>query len=153
MEMHSESFKFDDTIPALYSCEGRNRSPQLSWSDPPTGTQSFVLIVDDPDAPSGTFAHWGVYDIPAGMTHLDEGLTRHDAEAAGVRQVLNDMGHIGYDGPCPPRGHGIHHYQFRLFALDVPHLELPSRANCRELEQAAGPHILGRARLTGTYNR
>lgn len=153
MELHSENFRSDEPIPAAHTCEGKNHSPHLAWTDVPVGTRSLALIVDDPDAPSGTFAHWGIYDIPAEMTHLDEGFTRQDAESLAIRQVVNDFSRIGYEGPCPPRGHGIHHYRFRLLALDVEHLDLSVRANCRELEEAARPHILGRARMTGTYSR
>ena len=153
MELYSETLRANESIPPVYTCEGKNRSPHLAWNDVPLGTRSFALIVDGPDARSGTFGHWGVYDIPAEMTHLDEGFTSEDAQALGIRQVLNDLGHASYDGPCPPRGHGVHHYQFKLFALDVDHLELPARANCRELEEAVRPHVLGRARLTATYSR
>jgi Raf kinase inhibitor-like YbhB/YbcL family protein len=153
MELQSDALKADETIPSVYTCDGKNRSPHLAWSHLPAGTRSLALIVDDPDAPNGTFGHWGLYDIPPEMTHLDEGFSRADAEAEGIRQVLNDFGHMGYDGPCPPRGHGVHHYRFRLFALDVNHLELPHRANCRDLEEAVRPHILARAGLTATYSR
>lgn len=153
MELHSESFRPDEAIPQTYSCEGKNRSPHLAWSGVPSGARSLALVVQDPDAPSGTFGHWGLYDIPVELNHLDEGFDGREAASLGIRQVLNDFGHLAYDGPCPPRGHGVHHYQFQLLALDVPHLELPSRVNCRELEEAAGPHILDRAGLTAVYSR
>lgn len=153
MELHSESFKNDDRIPELYTCSGRDHSPHLAWSGAPRATRSYALIVDDPDAPAGTFAHWGIYDIPPEMTHLDEGFSGRDAQAVGARQVMNDFGRRGYGGPCPPHGHGVHHYRFQLLALDVDHLEVPERADCRQLEEAAHTHVLNRARLTGTFSR
>lgn len=154
MELHSASFGNDQPIPDLYTCSGRGHSPHLAWSGAPRATRSYAVIVDDPDAPSGVFAHWGLYDIPVEMTHLDEDFSDSgDAGEVGARQVVNDFGRQGYGGPCPPHGHGVHHYRFELLALDVPHLELPARADCRELQAAAQPHVLSRARLMGTYAR
>lgn len=153
MELHSQGFASEQRIPDQYTCSGKDRSPHLAWSDAPRATRSYALIIDDPDAPSGTFSHWGVYDIPAEMTHLDEGFSSDDARAVGAKQVMNDFGRIGYGGPCPPVGHGVHHYRFQLLALDVEHLDLPARADCRALEEAAHPHVLGRARVTATYSR
>lgn len=153
MELHSESFKEDDRIPDLYTCNGRDHSPHLAWSGAPRATRSYALIVDDPDAPAGIFAHWGVYDIPAEMTHLDEGFSRGDAKAVGAKQVMNDFGRKGYGGPCPPRGHGLHHYRFHLLALDCDRLDVSERADCRQLEEAARPHVLSQARIVGTFSR
>lgn len=153
MELHSESFSDDIPIPETHTCDGGDRSPHLAWSGAPRATRSFVIIVDDPDAPGGTFAHWGVCDLPPEMTHVDEGFAAMDARAVGAAQMMNDYGRRGYGGPCPPRGHGMHHYRFQVLALDVPHLDLPSRADVRELEAAAHPHVLDRARLTGIYSR
>ena len=99
-------------IPVRYTCDGENQSPPLSWGDPPQGTKSFALVIDDPDAPNGTFRHWGVFDIPASTRSID-GRQRVGTE------VTNDFGKAGYGGPCPPKGHGPHHYHLKLFALDV----------------------------------
>ncbi|MDX9741212.1 MAG: YbhB/YbcL family Raf kinase inhibitor-like protein, partial [Gammaproteobacteria bacterium] len=92
-------------------------------------------------------------NLPPELTHVDEGFSEEDAGALGALQVMNDYGHRGYGGPCPPRGHGRHHYRFQVFALDVPNLDLAARASVQELEEALHPHILGRARLTGVYGR
>lgn len=153
MELHSESFSDDAPIPDTYTCDGGDRSPHLAWSGAPRATRSFAIIVDDPDAPGGTFAHWGICDLPAEMTHVDEGFAATDASAVGATQMMNDYGRRGYGGPCPPRGHGMHHYHFQVLALDVPHLDLSARADVRELEAVAHAHVVDRARLTGVYGR
>ena len=111
--------------------------------DPPEGTQSFALIVDDPDAPSGTFRHWGAYDIPADAR----------SPSGSFQQAANDFGKTGYGGPCPPKGHGPHHYRFKLMALDVDKLDIGSNPKVAQLEAEAEKHLLGRAELTGTYER
>lgn len=154
MELHSISFGNGGPIPDFYTCNGKGHSPHLAWSGAPRATRSYAVIVADPDAPGGTFAHWGVCDIPVEMDHLDEDFSGSgDAREVGARQVVNDFGRQGYGGPCPPHGHGVHHYRFELLALDVARLDLPRRASCRELEAAARPHVLSRARLIGTYER
>jgi Raf kinase inhibitor-like YbhB/YbcL family protein len=153
MKLHSASFNDHERIPEVYTCEGKDVSPHLAWSDAPRDTRSFALVVEDPDAPAGTYRHWGVYDIPAEMTHIDEGFSGEDAANVGAKQVLNDFGHAGYGGPCPPPGHGEHHYRFELLALDVEHLDLPRGADVRALLNTAHPHILSRARLEATYSR
>lgn len=152
MELRSENFPAGGRIPVEYTCEGADHSPHLAWSGAPPGTRSFALIIDDPDAPGGTWSHWGVCDIPADLTQLEVGFSRR-AEAAGVRQVINNFRRAAYGGPCPPPGHGAHRYRFRLFALTVERLSLPSGADCRALERAARPHSVGEAQLTGTYSR
>ena len=114
----------------------------LQWSEPPAGTRSFALIVDDPDAPGGTFRHWGAYDIPASARSL----------GGEFAQAVNDFGKPGYGGPCPPRGHGPHRYRFKLLALDVDELNL-SGPSIAKLEAEAEKRQLGRAQLTGTFER
>jgi Raf kinase inhibitor-like YbhB/YbcL family protein len=153
MELHSESFSNESPIQDVYTCDGKERSPHLAWSGAPRGTMSYAIIVDDPDAPGGTFAHWGVCNLPPELTHVDEGFSSEDADELGALQAMNDFGRRGYGGPCPPKGHGLHHYRFQVLALDVPRLDIPSRASVRDLEEAAHPHILNRARLTGIYER
>jgi Raf kinase inhibitor-like YbhB/YbcL family protein len=133
-------------MPKRYSQHGENLSPPLRWEDAPEETMSFALIVEDPDAPSGTCRHWAVYNIDAGANHLPEGVS-----AGEFPQALNYAGHARYDGPKPPKGHGLHHYHFRLAALDVPSLKVRNDANAVEVWRAAEPHVLAEAELVGTY--
>jgi Raf kinase inhibitor-like YbhB/YbcL family protein len=152
LQIVSPAFSDGGRIPRNHSCDGADRSPPLSWSGLPEGCLSLVLLCDDPDAPAGTWHHWAAYDIPAGETGLDEDFPK--SESVGpIRQALNDFRRIGYSGPCPPRGHGPHHYRFRLLALSVEHLGLPARPNCRNVERAAVPHRIAEAILVGIYER
>lgn len=144
-KLTSSAFTDGQPIPVAYSCEGADQPPPLEWSDVPEGTKGFALVVDDPDAPSGTFRHWGAYNVPASARGMPA--------AAELAEVENDFGRTGYGGPCPPRGHGPHHYRFKLFALDTDALRLPAGANIGQLEAEAGRHALARAELTGTYER
>jgi hypothetical protein len=146
LNLTSDAFQNGAAIPAQYTCDGANRSPALQWSDPPPGTKSFALAVDDPDAPSGTFRHWGAYDIPPTVRSIGPG------QAAGA-QAINDMGKAGYGGPCPPPGHGPHHYRFKLFALNVGKLGLPANAKVADVEKAAQQHAIGQGELIATYER
>ena len=138
----SEAFADGQPIPTIFTCDGADRPPPLEWDEPPEGTRSFALIVDDPDAPSGTFRHWGGYDIPAGAR----------SPGGDFPQATNDFGKPGYGGPCPPKGHGPHHYRFKLLALDVDRLNL-TNPKVAQVEAEAEKHLLGRAQLTGTYER
>lgn len=146
MQLTSEAFDDGSPIPSRFTCDGEDVPPSLRWTDPPMGTQSFALIVDDPDAPRGTFRHWGLFDIPSGARQLGEG-------GGQAREARNDFGRTGYGGPCPPRGHGPHRYSFRLLALDVARLPLAAGSAVSEVEQAAQPHVLASALLTGRYER
>lgn len=139
----SEAFASGQAIPFQFTCDGDNRPPPLTWSEPPEGTRSFALIVDDPDAPGGTFRHWAAYDIPANARSV----------SSSSKQATNDFGKAGYGGPCPPKGHGKHRYQFKLLALDVDKLDLGSNPNVARVEAMTAEHLLGRAELTGTYER
>src|SRR5438132_13152265 len=146
LSLTSDAFRDGAPLPTQYTCDGANQSPALAWGEPPQGTKSFALVIDDPDAPSGTFRHWGVYDIPASARSI----------AAGQRigtEVTNDFGKPGYGGPCPPKGHGPHHYHLKLFALDVDRLGLAANAKITDVETAANQHVLGKAELVGTYER
>ena len=145
------AFASDGDIPAKFTCEGADVSPELKWSNAPAGAQSFALIVDDPDAPSGTWTHWVIWDIPATQHELTEGEPKQDVLPGGIRQGRNDFKRIGYGGPCPPPGKA-HRYFFRLFALDT-HLELAAGASRAQLERALQGHVLGRAELMGRYAR
>jgi Raf kinase inhibitor-like YbhB/YbcL family protein len=145
----SPAFVDGAPIPAQYSRDGANLSPPLQWTGAPPATGSFALIVEDPDAPSGVFRHWGAYNLPADRDELAEGVDARRVYADAV----NDFGKAQYDGPQPPRGHGLHHYHFRLLALDAPRLDLPKNAKVADLLAAAKPHVLGEADLVGTYER
>ena len=134
-------------IPAKFTCEGASVSPELRWSDAPANTRSYALIVDDPDAPVGTFTHWVLVDIPAERSSLAEG--DHTIGLAGN----NDFGRVGYGGPCPPRGHGPHRYFFTLYALDVAALKLKAGTDRRQVESALRGHILAQAQYMGRYER
>lgn len=138
-------------MPARFTCDGADRSPGLEWSDPPAGTRSFALIVDDPDAPGGVFRHWGAYDIDSSAKGLDEGAG--NAAGAPFRQAQNDFGVRGYKGPCPPRGHGVHRYRFTLLALDIAPLPAGPALKVGDLEKAAEGHVLARATAGGAYAR
>ncbi len=146
----SPSFQANGDIPARFTCSGDDLSPALAWTDPPAGTQSFTLIVDDPDAPGGVFSHWVFYDLPPGAHELPEGVPR-TPDPEGGRQGRNDFDKIGYGGPCPPPGRP-HHYSFRLYALDKK-LNLRGGASKSEVERALKGHVLAQAELTGRFER
>jgi Raf kinase inhibitor-like YbhB/YbcL family protein len=154
MPFQISSPAFDDGGPIApsYTCDGEDISPALEWRDVPEGTKSFALICDDPDAPGGTWRHWALYDIPPATARLEQAFPV-EIEAGPAKQGINDFGEIGYRGPCPPRGHGVHHYRFRLLALDTERLSLPARPKCAEVTAAAEAHALGEAVLTGSYSR
>jgi Raf kinase inhibitor-like YbhB/YbcL family protein len=142
----SPAFQEGQPIPKQYTCEGEDTPPRLDWSHAPEDTRSFALIVDDPDAPSGTWTHWLLYDVPATTTHLD-------AQSARIGKTLeNDFEKPGYGGPCPPKGHGPHHYRFTLYALDTDTVAVDG--DTREaLEDALRSHTIASTRLIGTYER
>jgi Raf kinase inhibitor-like YbhB/YbcL family protein len=145
LELTSDAFRDGAAIPAQFTCDGANRSPALSWGKAPPRTKSFALVVDDPDAPNGPFRHWGMFDTPAGTRSIAAG------QQVGS-QAVNDMEKSGYFGPCPPPGHGPHHYHFKLFALDVDRLNL-SDPKIVDVETEARKHAIGQAELIGTYER
>ena len=147
LDLTSSAFKDGEPIPRQYSCDGGNETPALSWGEPPSGTKSFALVIDDPDAPSGTFRHWGVFDIPASARSIG-------GSAKAGTEVRNDKGTPGYTGPCPPPGHGPHHYHFKLFALPVDKLGLDvASAKIADVEEAASKQALATGELIGTYER
>jgi Raf kinase inhibitor-like YbhB/YbcL family protein len=152
--LSSPSFRNNQPMPAKHSCEGEDASPALKWDGAPAGTKSFALICDDPDAPGGTWVHWVIYGMGVSTTELPERVVKTDTVAAlgGVKQGMNDFGNSGYGGPCPPRGHGIHHYHFRLYALDAE-LNLAPRVKRHQLDAAMKGHILAQTELVGTYQR
>ncbi len=154
LRISSPAFQSDGDIPARYTCDGEDLSPPLQWSDPPEGTKSLALIVDDPDAPDPaaprmTWVHWVLYNIPSAIVGLAEAVASHDLPE-GTGEGTNDWGRTGYGGPCPPVGR--HRYFHKLYALDTVLSDLvkPSKA---ELEQAMEGHVLAEAQLIGTYKR
>lgn len=150
--LSSPSFRDGDEIPKRHVRRGDNLAPPLEWNEPPPGTQSYVLVVDDPDAPRGTFHHFGVYNISGGRNRLPEAVDA-GAKTESLGYAVNDFGHRHWDGPEPPPGHGRHHYHFRLAALDVPELRLPRDVTVEGLWQACQGHVLGQAELVGTFER
>ena len=152
MRLNSSAFADGSVIPRRYSCDGEDLSPPLDWSGVPSGTRSLVLLCDDPDAPAGTWHHWAAYDIPADRTAVAEGAAKH-AERLGFSQAINDFRRSGYGGPCPPAGHGSHHYHFRLLALSIDRLVVRKEATCRDVAREARGHILAEAVLVGVYQR
>ena len=151
MRFKTSAFTPASDIPAEFTCDGSDISPALSWSSPPEGTQSFALIVEDPDAPSHTWVHWVLYDLPATERELPEDVEPTGTLPSGARQGRNDFGKIGYGGPCPPSG-PAHRYCFRLYALDT-RLDLRAGATRAQVERAMRGHVLAQAELTGRYRR
>jgi Raf kinase inhibitor-like YbhB/YbcL family protein len=147
----SESFKSGSEIPKKFTCDGADVSPELSWTAPPSGTQSLALIADDPDAPAGTWTHWVVFNLSPTTTHLTEGVNKVDELPGGARQGRNDFRKIGYNGPCPPPGKP-HRYFFKLYALNTT-LQLNAGSSKQELEKAMQGHIADKTELMGTYKR
>jgi len=150
MRLTSAAFAPSGEIPARFTCDGRNLSLPLAWSNPPPAVRSFAIICRDPDAPSRTFYHWAAFDIPPSTNQLPENWAAHPT---GSQQAVNDFGKTGYGGPCPPHGHGTHHYHLKLYALDVEHLDVPTNASCRDVERAIAHHAVATAELIGTYAR
>jgi Raf kinase inhibitor-like YbhB/YbcL family protein len=147
----TSDFAHNATIPIVHTCDGAGTAPPLRWGEAREGTRSFALVVDDPDAPHGTFYHWGVYDIPVTARAII------GWRAPGIT-LLNDFGKPGYGAPCPPKGSGLHHYRFKLYALKVHHLELKRGASIADLEAAvlhaaAAGHALTESTLFGYYER
>lgn len=143
--------------PYLYGgCGGQNLSPALTWSGAPASTQSFAVTVFDPDAPTGSgWWHWLIVDLPADSTGLPRG-AGHPAAGlapAGATQRMNDYGEVGYGGPCPPVGHGPHHYVFTVYALKTRSLDLPADASAAMAGFQLNAHKLASASLTALYGR
>lgn len=149
--LSSDDFKHEQLIPKKFTCDAENVSPSLSWTHAPKGTVSFVLIVDDPDAPTKEpWVHWVAYNIPGKMNALKAGQPQKEQLNGGILQGKNTSKHIGYDGPCPPSG--THHYHFKLYALNAS-LMLPAGATKKEVESAMKGHVIGQAELIGLYKR
>jgi Raf kinase inhibitor-like YbhB/YbcL family protein len=148
MRLTSPAYAEGGRIPDLFTCIGDNLSPPLAWSDIPPGTKSLALFCEDPDAPAGIWHHWAIFDLLPTSTGLPQGVAPGDHP-----QARNDFQQVGYGGPCPPPGHGLHRYQFRLLALDVSSLRLPTGCAFSKARQSASQHRVGEALLTGTFSR
>jgi hypothetical protein len=148
-QLFIDAFEKGGWIPSLHSCQGADVSPALEWSPGPAGARSFALIVDDPDAPGGTWNHCLIYDIPADVRNLPQGYRPGGPGISGK----NDFGKSGYNGPCPPKGHGPHRYFFRLYALDVPTLGLPAGVKRAALDGALKGRVLAEAEYMGRFER
>lgn len=154
LTLTSSAFNHNGSIPAQYTCEGKDVSPDLSWSEVPANAKSLVLIVDDPDAPDPaapklTWVHWVLYNMPANAAGLPEAVSAK-ALPAGTKEGLNDWKRTGYGGPCPPIGR--HRYFHKLYALDVvlPDLGRPTKA---DIEKQMKGHVLAETQLIGTYQK
>jgi Raf kinase inhibitor-like YbhB/YbcL family protein len=150
-QLHTTAFQAGGFIPPKYTCSGDNVSPALSWTGVPGGTKSLVLIVSDPDAPSGTWIHWIVYDLPASARQLPERLPKAGDIEGGGRQGTTSFQEVGYGGPCPPPG-DAHHYHFTLYALNA-RLNLQAGASGEQIDGAMKGHVIAKAELIGLYKR
>jgi Raf kinase inhibitor-like YbhB/YbcL family protein len=151
IQISSPAFTEGKPIPTKYTCEAEDASPPLAWSGVPSEAKSLALIVDDPDAPAGTWVHWVIFNLPPSLTELKESIAKTPTIEGVGTQGNNDFRKIGYGGPCPPRGKP-HRYFFKLYALDAS-LSLSPGASKADLEKAMRGHILAQGQLIGTYSR
>lgn len=147
----STAFSQNDRIPAKYTCAGEDVSPPLSWTPGPSNTVSYALIMDDPDAPGGTFTHWVIFNIPADVKRLDENVQKSPMLENGVVQARTSFGKAGYGGPCPPPGRP-HHYRFHLYGLDKV-LDLGPGASKQDVLNAMKGHITSDGELVGLFGK
>lgn len=150
LEIKSTAFVEGGTIPKKYTCDGADISPPLSWTKPPEGTKSLVLICDDPDAPMGTWVHWVMYGLSPNTLGLPEGVPDKKDVLDGAKQGTNDFRRIGYGGPCPPGG--THRYFFKLYAIDSE-LDLSAGATKKEVLSRIEGHVLAEGQHMGRYSR
>jgi hypothetical protein len=150
MKLSSPAFADGAVIPMRYTCTGDDVSPPLAWSDTPAGAKSVALIVDDPDAPAGTWVHWVAFNLPVTAGGLPEGIKDAKQLPSGGTQGTNSWRRIGYGGPCPPSG--THRYFFKLYALDTT-LSLGNNATAKDLQAAMKGHILAESQLMGRFKR
>jgi Raf kinase inhibitor-like YbhB/YbcL family protein len=146
-QLFSTGFAEGGWIPELHTCRGADISPSLEWSGEPGETRSFALVLEDPDAPGGTWSHWLLWDIPRKVRNLAQGFKPGTLGISGK----NDFQKAGYGGPCPPKGHGPHRYFFKLYAVDVPTLSLPERSNRNDLDKAIKDHVLAQTQYLGRF--
>ncbi|HYB90264.1 MAG TPA: YbhB/YbcL family Raf kinase inhibitor-like protein [Candidatus Binataceae bacterium] len=151
LQLTSPAFADGAAVPADFTCTGADRSPRLAWTGAPAATKSFALIVEDPDAPMGTFIHWVVYDLPPATSALGEGVPKIAHLPQGGMQGVNSFGRVGYNGPCPPAGK-VHHYHFRLYALDSA-FDPGAGSDAAAVEEAMRGHVIASTDLVGTFSR
>lgn len=150
MKIRSSAFNDGERIPKKHTCDGEDVSPPLTWEDVPEGTVTLAIISDDPDAPSKTWTHWLIFNIPPELNGLPEGVEKVGELENGIKQGFNDFGRIGYGGPCPP--FGVHRYYFKLYALDTS-LNLEPGTSKKELLRAMDGHIIEKTEMIGLYSR
>ena len=148
LSVSSTTFNEGEIIPAKYTCDGEDISPQISWEQPPAGTKSLAVIMDDLDAPMGVFTHWVIYNIPAEAGELAEAVPAISRLEDGTLQGTNSFKKTGYGGPCPPSG--THRYRFTVYALDIT-LDLEAEADKKHVAEVMEGHILARGMITGNY--
>ncbi|MGA2409915.1 MAG: YbhB/YbcL family Raf kinase inhibitor-like protein [Candidatus Binataceae bacterium] len=151
LALTSPAFAASQRIPLRFTCSGEDKSPPLAWSGVPPAAKTLALIVKDPDAPSGDFVHWVIFNLPASVNGLPEGIPATPQTAIGALQGQNGRGSAGYTGPCPPPG-GDHHYHFRLYALDQS-LALPDDADAAQVESAMRGHVVAQTEVVGIFSR
>ncbi len=150
----SSAFKDGDFIPKKYACEGQDVNPEIVVSNVPEGAKTIAIICEDPDAPIRTFVHWVLWNFPVNgsSVKIPEGIKKLEKLPDGTMQGYNDFGKIGYNGPCPPKGHGVHHYHFKVYAVNNV-LELKGKITKKELEKALSGKVLAQAEIIGLYER
>ena len=151
LDIKSMAFGEGNSIPKQYTCDGADISPQLSWSQPPEGTGSMVLICDDPDAPMGTWVHWVLYGLSPDTLEISENIPDDKEVLGGAKHGVNDFHKYGYGGPCPPGG--THRYFFKLYAVDTEVVDLDPDATKDEVLVAIKGHVLAEGQLMGRYSR
>ena len=151
LDIKSTAFGEGNSIPKQYTCDGADISPQLSWSQPPEGTGSMVLICDDPDAPMGTWVHWVLYGLSPDTLEISENIPDDKEVLGGAKHGVNDFHKYGYGGPCPPGG--THRYFFKLYAVDTEVVDLDPGATKDEVLVAIKGHVLAEGELMGRYSR
>lgn len=150
IQITTPAFQNNGLVPKQYTCDGDNTNPALSWTGVPVGAKSLAMTLEDPDAPSGLFVHWVVFNMPPDLTGLKEGMPTDAKLPDGTIQALNGAKKSGYIGPCPPSG--VHRYFFRVYALDTV-LDLPETANRDDLFKAVQGHVIGWGQLNSRYQR
>lgn len=150
MTITSTAFSDGGMIPKDYTCDGKDISPPLAWTNVPKGTKSLAIICDDPDAPAGTWVHWVLFNIPTTVNELPKNIPPVKVFENGAKHGINDFQKFGYGGPCPPSG--THRYYFKLYALDVKLMQQPGMTKA-VLLNAMQDHILAKAQLMGKYKQ
>lgn len=152
MVVTSSAFKDGERMPDRYTCIGENVSPDIAWSNVPDKAKTIAMVCDDPDAPTGTWVHWVIFNIPAGVQRIPEAVPHQEKLSDGSIQGINSFGKTGFGGACPPKGHGRHHYFFKVYALDRD-LDLDVAATKQDLETAMIGHVLATGELMGIFSR